>query len=151
MSLEPEKKHVFCSTPPIAAIPSARISSAASNQSLHICMEGRVCERRRDSRSFRYPTHHVIVENRRRSPPKQSNLRHEMKGIATNTTQTRATTINHINRERVQCVGSPVSWRFCLLSSRRVPAYLFHEKIGSHNEYPYSEARSCQTRIRGTI
>ena len=70
-----------------------------------------------------------------------------MKGIATNTKQTRATTINHINRERVQCVGSPVSWRFCLLSFRRVPAYLFHEKIGSHNEYPYFEDRNCQTRI----
>ena len=32
-------------------------------------------------------------------------------------------------------------------ASARVPAYLFHEKIGSHNEYPYFEDRNCQKRI----
>lgn len=73
-----------------------------------------------------------------------------MKGIAANTKQTRATTINHVTREEVQCVGSPASWRFCLFSSQRAPPYLFREKMGSHNKYPHFEARSCQTRTGGT-
>ena len=62
-STSPARPHFWG---PIAAMPSARFSSAAMPPTLHIYIEGRVCERRRDSWSFRCPTHHITVENRRR-------------------------------------------------------------------------------------
>jgi hypothetical protein len=51
------------------------------------------------------------------------------------------------------CNASAVQYPgdFAFFLPGEIPAYLFCEKIGSHNEYPHFEAQSCQTRIRGRI
>jgi len=117
---------------------------------LHMCTEGRLCDWWSDSRSFRYPTHHITVENRRRIAAKSLVFegRNERR-----CGQCEENTRN--NNQPYHSRGDSLRRRFDILTilpffQHMSTAYLFWGKWCSHNKYPHFEARSCQTRIGGT-
>jgi hypothetical protein len=81
-----------------------------------------------------------------------------MKGTATNTKQIRTTTINHTNREGVQCVGGPVSWSISFFSAHEHQR-IFFMKNDAHTTNihiskpgvakPYSAGQREQRRCIG--
>ena len=115
LGLDAKKKPAHHVLDPIFGPPSPQhlppiFHQPQCHQSLHICAEGRLCEWHRNSWPFWYPAHHTTVEKFGGPMPNQSHSSDKMKGIASNTKQACTPTINHDNREGVQCVGSPVSW-----------------------------------------